>query len=302
MATFSANFPELLEKRLREVYFNRINMEPRRYPQVFNVKKSTMAFEDAMKVSTMGSLSAKPEGQPIAYVDPVTGTRKRTLHTTYALGFRVTMEMQMDDLYGIIKQMPSDLADSTLDHQETLAWGLFNDAFDGNVHTGLEGDTLLQTAHALLNSTETYDNELNPAIALSVSGLESLHTQARTLIGESGRFTPVNLETLIVPPDLEYEALRLLETDREPGTNENQINTMSSSRTGVSVLVIPYLTDVDAYFVTSKKSQHSLCWFNRMPITFDKSKDAQTKDDLYDVMYRAHVTFYDWRGVWGSTG
>ena len=121
MATYSANFPELLEKRLREVYFNRYNMEPKRYPQVFNVKKSSNAFEDAIKVSGLGTLTVKPEGQPIGYDDPVQGTRKRTVHTTYALGFRVTMEMQMDDLYGIIEQMPRDLADATIDHQENLA-------------------------------------------------------------------------------------------------------------------------------------------------------------------------------------
>jgi hypothetical protein len=302
MATFSGNFPELLDKRLRQVYFNEYAQQTKLYPQVFNIKKSTMAFEDAMKVSPLGSLARKPEGQPITYDDPVTGLRKRTLHTTYALGFRVTLEMQMDDLYGIIKQMPADLAEATLNHQENLAFGLLNDAFDGNVYTGLEGLTLIDTAQPLLKSTDTYDNALNPPVALSVSGLESLHTAARTLVGESGRFTPVKLSTLLVPPELEFEALRILETDREPNTDENQINTMSTSRTGVNVLVSPYLTDPDAYFLFAEKNKHSLCWFDRMPVTMDSSKDSATKDDLYDVMYRAHVTFDDWRGVWGSTG
>jgi hypothetical protein len=302
MATYSANFPELLEKRLREVYFNRYNMEPKRYPQVFNVKKSSNAFEDAIKVSGLGTLTAKPEGQPIGYDDPVQGTRKRTVHTTYALGFRVTMEMQMDDLYGIIEQMPRDLADATIDHQENLAWGVFNDAFDGTTFTGLEGDELVQTGHALLKSTTTYDNELNPAVELSTAGLESLFTLARTLVNESGRFTPVKLSTLLVPPDLEFEAARLLETDRQPGSNDNDINTMRGSRTGVGAMVVPYLTDTDAYFLLAQKSQHSLQWFDRMSTTFDRNKDAHTKDALFDVMYRAHVTFDDWRGVWGCPG
>lgn len=302
MATFSANMPELLEKRLREVYFDRYMMQPKLYPQVFNVKTSTTAYEDSLKVSGLGSLTRKNEGQPIGYDDPVQGTRKRTVHTTYALGFRVTMEMMEDDLYGIIEQMPKDLADATTDHQENLAWGVFNDAFDGNTYTGFEGDELVQVDHALLKSADTYDNELSPPVALSVAGLEAIHTLARTLVNESGRFTPVKLSTLLVPPALEFEAMRLLETEREPGTNENQINTMKSSRTGVSPLVVPYLTDPDAYFLLAQKSQHSLQWFNKKKVTFDRSKDAATKDALYDVMYRAHVTFDDWRGVWGSPG
>jgi len=302
MATYSANFPELLEKRLREVYFNRYMMQPKLYTQVFNVRTSTTAYEDAIKVSGLGSLTRKPEGQPIGYDDPVQGTRKRTVHTTYALGFRVTMEMMEDDLYGIIEQMPQDLADATTDHQENLAWGVFNDAFDGNTYTGLEGDELCQTAHALLKSSSTYDNELSPAVALSVAGLESIFTLADTLVNESGRYTPVKLSKLIIPPALRFDAQRLLETEYEPGTNENQINPMKSSRTGVSVLMSPYLTDTDAYFVVAEKSQHSLQWFNKKKVTFDRNKDAHTKDALFDVMYRAHVTFDDWRGVWGCPG
>lgn len=302
MATFSANFGELLETTLKEIYFKRYNQQPKLYPQIFNVETSNSAFQDALKISGLGTLAVKGEGQAITYDDPVQGTRKRTVHTTYALGFRVTMEMQMDDLFNIISKMPDDLADSTINHQENLAWGLVNDSFAGTLHTGLEGDTFIATGHVLLKTGGTHDNLQSPAIALSVSGLEDMHIMAKTLVDESGRFTPVNLQTLLVPSELDFEAQRLLETDREPGTNEWQINTMNSSRTGVQPLTVPYLTDPDAYWLIARKEQHSARWFNRMATRFDRSKDSQTKDDLFDVMYRAHVTFDDWRGWWGSTG
>lgn len=303
MATFSGAFAELLEPRLREVYFREYEMQELLFPQVFNMKTSKRAFEDVLKVGGFGPLAVKGEGQPVAYDDPIQSARKRTVHTVYALGFRVTMEMMQDDLYGIMEQMPKDLADSTRDHRETLAWGVFNDAFAGAVHVTIGGDTLCQ-AHVLLKAgPTTYENQLNPAVALSVTGMEDMLTLARTMVDESDRFTPAKPVTLIVPPDLEFEAARLLETTRgEPGTDENQINTVASNRIGVKCLVVPYLTSDTAWFMVAAKGKHTLKWFDRMDITFSNSKDTQTKDALYDVMYRAHVTVDDWKGFWASSG
>lgn len=303
MATFSGTLSELLTVGLRHVYFKEFDMQSALYKKVFDILKSTKAYEDVAKVSPLGTLAAKGEGQPIAYDDPIQSARKRTVHTVYALGFRVTMEMQDDDQYGIIVQMPKDLADATLDHQENLAWSVFNDAFTGALHTTIGGDNLCQQ-HNLLKGGGTYENQLNPAVALSVAGMEALLTIARTMVDESGRFSnPVKLSTLVIPPDLEFEAARLLETTMEmgqPGTAENQINTVASNRIGVNALVIPYLTSDSHWFLLANKRKHSLKWYNRTMPTWDKSKDSGTKDALFDILYRGHVTVDDWKGFWGS--
>jgi hypothetical protein len=300
MATFTANFAELLEPRLRRVYFNQYRMQPKLYAQVANVITSTRAHEDTIKVSGLSTLRAKGEGAPVPYDDPIQGTRKRVIHVTYALGFRVTMEMSMDDLYNVISRMPRDLADATIDHQENLFWGIFNDSFAGNTHTGLDALSLVNTAHPNLKAGGNQSNQLAPAVALSVTGLEALLTRAKLMQSESGRFTPVTPSVLVIHPNNDHEAHRLLESEFEPGTSDNQVNTMRSSRTGVRPLSVPYISLTDAYWLIARKEQHSLLWYNRMGTTFSRGKDSQTKDGLYDVMYRASVTFDDWRGVWGS--
>lgn len=298
MATFTTTLPELLEKRVRKVYFNEYLMQPKLYDQVFNVVTSQKAYEDVVKVSGLGSLRQKPEGTAIAYDDPVQSARKRTVHTVFALGFRVTMEMMMNDQFGIIDRMSSDLAAATLDHQENLAWSVFNNAFATT--GGFDNLSLCNTAHTLLKSSATYANMLSAPSALSVTGLEALMVQARKMVNDSNRYTPLQLEWLIVPAELEFEAQRLLESDNEPFTADNQINTMKSSRTGMKVLCVPYLTDADNWFLLSNKAKHSLTWYNRMGVTTSSGKDSQTKDMLYDSMYYASVTWDDWRGVFGS--
>ena len=48
---------------------------------------------------------------------------------TFALGFRVTMEMQEDEQHGIIAKMPADLADAATDSMDSAAYvsALFKD-------------------------------------------------------------------------------------------------------------------------------------------------------------------------------
>jgi hypothetical protein len=122
----------------------------------------------------------------------------------------------------------------------------------------------------------------------------------RTTTSPEGRYTPTTPSQLVTHPELSHEAARILESDREPFTDENQINTMRSSRTGIKDIAVPYLTDTDAWFLLSVKSQHTLTFYKRMGLTFSRGTDSQTKDALYDGMYRASVTFDEWRGTYGS--
>jgi len=298
MATYTVTLPELLEKRVRKAYFNEYLMLPLLYPNVFNVVGSQKAYEDTVKIGGLGSLKAKPEGSGISYDDPAQSARKRIVHVTFALGFRVSMEMMMDDQFGIIDRMSSDLADATRDHQENLAWSVLNNGFATT--GGFDGKALMATDHPLLKSSSTFSNMLSPAVALSVTGLESLTTRSRKMLNDSGRYTPIQIENLVVPAELEFEAQRILESEYEPFTGDNQINTMTKSRTGTKILCVPYLTSTTSWFLLANKAKHSLIWYNRSKVEYSSGKDSQTKDMLNDVMYRASVTWDDWRGVFGT--
>jgi phage major head subunit gpT-like protein len=291
--------PELLEKRMRRVYFNEYRMIAPIYTKIANVIKSGQAHEDVIDVSGLGTLALKPEGTPISYDDPVQGTRKRTVHSTYALGFRVTMECQQDELYGIINRMPSDLGDATRDHKERIFFGILNGAF-GTTITGLDGLALCSTAHTLLKDTATVSNMASPGVELGVTGLEAALTNFSLTVNHSNRYINITPQHLVIHPNEQHNAVQLLKTQKEPFTAENQVSTVSTSQTGITDIQSPYLTDTDAWFVVSGKKQHTLIWYDRMPVTFSNSKDSQTKDSLFDAMYRASVTFDDWRGVYGS--
>ena len=303
MPTFTSTAPELLEPWVTKIFFDEYTQLPEMFPKVFNMKTSTKAFEDTFAVSGLGPFALKPEGTPVTYDDPVQSGRKRTVHSTFALGFRVTMEMMDDDQHNIISRMPQDLSRSARHNREVNAWSRLNNGFAGGTATGLpEGDgvarTLFNTAHIRLKDLGVSSNQANPGVAMSVSGIEDAITNFRLTQDDSGRRINIMPKQIVCHPNDEFVSMQILDSQQEPYTADNQINTIS--RMGLTATSVPYLTDTDAWFLFAAKNQHSLCFYDRMKLKFDRNKDSQTKDALFDAMMRYSVTHDDWRGAYGS--
>ncbi len=300
MATLTPQFFQLLEADQKQIFFKSLMQQSSQYDQLFDVKTSNKGYEDRMRIAGLGTFATKAEGSPIAFDDPVQGARVRTVHQTYGLGHRLTMEMMQDDLFGIMRQMPADLGDSASDHRERLAWSLLDDAFDGNTYTGLESERLFLTTHSNIKTGGTQSNMQSPAVALSVTGLEAMLTQARQVTSDEGRFIDVERQILLIHPDNEHTAFELLHTEYKTGSSDNDRSTVHVSRSGLVPLIVPYLTSATAWSVHAPVGKNSLCWNNRMALEFKSADDAETYDKKYYAIYRASVMFSEWRGSFGS--
>jgi hypothetical protein len=304
MATFTGLAPELLEAREKDIFFKRYSMQETKYTQLFETRPSNKAYEDRMRVAGLGRLATKPEGTPVAFDDPVQGSRSRIVHQTYALGFRVTMEMQQDELFGIINQMPADLGDSARDHQERLAWDVINDGYDGNRHTvmadGVAAGPLFASNHTALKSGDVQSNLLSPAVALGVTGLESIMNTIATTLSEEGRYVDVSQAILLHHPNNQHRAYELLETEFKVDSSDNNRSTIAASRSGLRPLSVPYLTNTDGWSVHAPMGENSLKWNNRHSLEFRRGDDSDTFDQKFYAFYRASVQVDEWRGNYGS--
>lgn len=296
--------PEIYEARQAELFYKGMDTEPLLYPKIARVVPSTKAYEDWFEISGLGQFRLKDEGTPITYDEPVQGTRRRVTHSTFALGYRVTKEAMADAQYSVIDEHPKDLADAGREHQEILFWDLFNESFSASVHPTIDALALVSTAHVILkpksSGAATASNQVSPGVALSVSGMETALTQMRLTKSREDRFTPITPKFLVIHPSNAHFAYQLLDTQKEIQTNENQSSTVSTSRTGITAIDSPYLTDQESWWLLADKSKHKLFFHNRQDMTFDNSTDSQTKDSMFDAMYRASVASKDWRGIIGS--
>lgn len=304
MATFTGLAPELLEAREKDIFFKRYSMQESKYPQLFQTRPSMKAYEDRMRVAGLGRLAAKPEGTAVAFDDPVQGARSRITHQTYALGFRVTMEMQQDELFGIINQMPADLGDSAKDHRERLAWDVLNDGYNGTRHTimadGVAAGPLFASNHTALKSGDVQSNLLSPAVALNTTGLESIMTLASTTLSEEGRYIDMSQAILLIHPNLQHKAYELLNTEFKVDSSDNNRSTVVASRSGLRPLEVPYLTNTDGWSIHSGPGMNSLTFNDRHNLEFRRGEDSDTFDQKFYAFYRASVQVDEWRGNWGS--
>ena len=305
MATFTGLAPELLEAREKDIFFKRFTMQQSKYDQLFQTRPSNKAYEDRMRVAGLGKLATKPEGTAVAFDDPVQGNRTRVVHQTYALGFRVTLEMQQDELFGIINQMPADLGDSAKDHMERLAWDVLNDGYDSNRHDvmgdgGGTGGALFSSSHTALKSGDVQSNLLSPAVALNTTGLESIMTLASTTLSEEGRYIDMTQAILLIHPNLQHKAYELLETEFKVDSSDNNRSTVVKSRSGLRPLEVPYLTNTDGWSIHSPAGQNSLKYNDRHSLEFRRGDDSDTFDQKFYAFYRASAQVDEWRGNWGS--
>lgn len=178
MTMARANFGDLLEPILDEVFFEKYKSYSEEYSKIFNVETSKKRRETDSQVTGFGMFATKNEGAAIAYDDAYQGYDTTYTHTTYAKGYRITREMYEDDQYGIMKQFPKACARSAHVTIETAAASILNNAFTSG--TGGDGSYLCADDHALVGGG-TEQNELTAPADLTTTSLqEAIYTMEDT--------------------------------------------------------------------------------------------------------------------------
>ena len=199
--------------------------------------------------------------------------------------------------------MPADLGDSARDHQERIAWDVLNDGFASARHDTVDGDALFATARTGLRGDLNEANSLVPALALSVGGLEAMMDLAETTRSEEGRYVQLEHAILVIHPNLRHTAHVLLNTEYRPGSSDNDVSTVVSSRSQVTTVVsVPFLTSTTQWSVHAPVGKNGLTWNDRQGLETSFHTDAVTFDSLSMLSYRASVQINDWRGNFGSAG
>jgi len=119
---------------------------------------------------------------------------------------------------------------------------------------------------------------------------------------ENDRGLKINLmpQTLIIPPDLTFEADRIVNSTLRPGTADNDKAVLSGKFPG-GIKVNHYLTDADAWFIRTN-CPDGMKMFERRKDDFSMDNDFDTDNAKYKGTMRFSVGATDKRGIFGSPG
>ena len=105
---------------------------------------------------------------------------------------------------------------------------------------------------------------------------------------------------LIVPPQLEPVAIRLVKTELRPGTADNDVNAIMMTSGGLpeSYMVNDFLTSATAWFLLTNID--GLSYMERVKFETDMQVDFVTDNLLVKGYERYSFGYYNWRAIYGS--
>lgn len=253
-----------------------------------------------MGVTGFGMAQVIPEGRGVSYDTQTQGYITRYTHITYGLGFIVTENMK-DDGVAVTKSIAraGSLAFSMRTTKETVCANVLNDAFS-NASPGGDGKAMCADDHPN-KSGGTWRNELETPADLSESSLEQACIDIGAFETDKGlpiRIIPVRL---IIPKELQFEAMRVLRSELQSNSANNDLNALRESGSIPAVSINHYLTDTDAWFLKTN-CPDGMKFINRKSDTFDTEDDWDTSNAKFKAKMRFSCGHSDPRGVFGSPG
>lgn len=300
--TNTGSHPKLLWPGIKAIWGQTYNEHPAEYPVLYTEGDSDKAYEQLLGLTGYGIAPIKPEGQPGAYDSEVQGGITTMVHIAYALGYQVTYEEMMDNLYSEVGARRSKAnAFSMTQTIENVCAFLYNNAFVNTYFTLWDGQPLISTAHTNVTGG-TYSNSLNPAADLTESSIEDLTIQIMNTQNDRGLRISVIPTTLHISTSEWYNANRVLKSVLTSASSNNAINVLKATNAiAGGIHMNHYFTAAKPWYLrTNVKDGMTMLWRHRPD--FDQDNDFPTKNALAMAYMRFAVNCGDGRGIFGSNG
>lgn len=294
MAINRAQLVKELEPGLNALFGLEYDRYENEHTEIFDTENSDRAFEEEVMLSGFGQAPVKGEGASVTYDTAQETFTARYSHETVALAFALTEEAIEDNLYdSLSSRYTKALARSMATTKQVKAANVLNNGFSTSFPGG-DGKPLMTTDHPTMSGGDQ-SNEPSVAADLNETSLENAMIDISQFVDERGIKVNVQARKLIIPPQLQFVADRVLQTPGRVGTSDNDINALKNmGMLPEGYVVNHYLTDTDAFFIKTD-APNGLKHFVRSPMSTGMEGDFETGNVRYKARERYSFGFSDWR-------
>lgn len=295
-----AAIKDLLLPGLREITGEYPQIE-RQYPKIFRYAKSEMAVERTAEMRFLGLAAVKAEGAATQF-DNNAGERfvYNQEHIEIGLGYAITRKAIDDNLYKTqFKPSNLGLMQSFVQTLEIYGANVLNTGNVFNPAIGGDSQALFSTAHLVDGGTyanrPSVDQDLNEATLLS-----AMISIRRGFIDQAGLKFYARGRKLVIPPELEPIAVRLLHSELRPGVGDNDVNAIRSTAGGLpeGYMVNDFLTSPYAWFMLTNVD--GLLFLERVAFETDLQVEFTTDNLLCKAYQRVSFGYYNPRAAFGN--
>ena len=289
----------LLRPGLAAVFGN-YPMYPSQWSDIFDVYDSDKAVEIEVEMKMLGLAQIRAEGAATAMDNMGQRIVTNYNHKYLALGFIITRQAIMDNLYKTrFPMMAKALRDSLGQSKEILGASVLNNGFLTTFPIG-DGQPLFSLVHPIDGATVAN----TPAVQadLSEAALEAAIVGVQQFKNQAGLIVQTKPKKLIVSPSDQFTAERLLASAFRTATANNDINAIYNvSAVPEGYRVNQFLTDSDAWFLLTD-APDGFKHYIREAVETDVYTDWSTDNIQAKAVERYSFGVSNFRAAYGSSG
>lgn len=292
-------------------------------PQVFDMKDTDRRTYDYQVIHGISGIEKVAEGSDLPRLTSAQGDSATWTQARYGALVPVTKDMRLFDLYDKIEEMVRTVTEDGWQKVDQSLADVLGNGFSSSAYTDVYGESVSATCpDAVALFSASHSNNLNSNVfrnlirnsagtaspGLSYEAVVQARVDAMNHKDANSVNRPVNLDTIIVAPNKEDLAMRIAQSEKLPGSFENDINPLKNR---LKVIVWPRLatltggTDTSAYWymADSRKVRKSLISLFAERPSLDApeqvyaNKDWEWSIDYYYAIGRAFPAY-----IWGSQG
>jgi hypothetical protein len=301
MAISRAQLAKELEPGLNALFGIEYDRYEAEHAEIYDTESSDRAFEEEVMLVGFGNAQTKAEGAGVNFDNASEAYTARYTHETIALAFALTEEAMEDNLYDRLgARYTRALARSMAHTKQVKAAATLNNAFN-SAFSGGDGKELCATNHPLAGGG-TFRNEPSTAADLNETSLENALIDISTFVDERNMIIALRGMKLIIPPQLQFVADRLLESTLRVGTADNDVNAIRNmGMLPEGYTINHFLTDPDAFFIKTD-APNGFKHFERTPLSTNMEADFDSGNMRFKARERYSFGYSDPRAVFGSPG
>lgn len=275
-------------------------MWPGQWSELFERHESDKAVEIEVEVKLLGLAAIKQEGASTQYQDMGQRYVTNYVNRYVSIGFIITRQAIKDNLYkSRFPLQAKALRNSMGQTKEVLGASIFNNGFDANYPIG-DGQPVFSTAHPIDGSTVA--NTPTVQTDLNESSFEAGITAINRFKDQAGLRVMTKAVKLAVPTELQWQAIRLLQSQFRTNTGNNDISaTYASAATAREPVVNQFFTDTNAWFIMSD-APDAFKFYEREALETDVYTDFDTDNLKAKALERYSFGVSNFRGAYGSSG
>jgi len=298
MPLTNSDLPNLLQDGLKTVFFEALDATVCDYKRIATIVASESDEENYPWLGAVPNMREfTDERMPLGLLEHNYSIRNKTWESSLAIE-RTAIE---DDKLGQIRLRVQSLAREARRHVDELVFALLKNGFTSTCY---DGQYFFDTDHS---SGESGTQSNKATSALDATSLQTAITAMMKFKDDRGKFLGVIPDLLVVPPDLQWAAMELLESTYWPEEGTVTARPASNVLKGkLDLIVSPYLTDTGDWFVLSTKGiVKPLILQSRTPVEFaaleaDSESGFMRDQFVYGVRARYNAGYGLWQMAYGS--